>query len=120
MFNFMWVDNYEKRKVGLFEAHWGAVSTVAVNDGDLPFETAVKHRDYRRDDEMDDPEAKWIIVEAYGSKAEAAAGHERWIKTMTSEPLPAELKDCCNAGIAAFGEVLGMNTTFKRKEQSCS
>ena len=98
--------NYEDRKVEQTEFDWGYISTARVSDGEQPFETAVCSDEYA---EADDPDATdgMTIVEAYDSHEAAQKGHSRWVKTMTESP-PDELVDCCNAGIADFGDSLGM------------
>lgn len=95
MFDFLsMADNYESRKVGLHKAGDLVVSTAAVTDGEHPYETAVKHPDYNGN--------SLIIVESYDSKEDAQAGHDRWISTMSAEPLPDFLQDCQNSKISAF------------------
>ena len=86
------LDNYGDRKVAKDYYDWGFVSTVAVNDGKQPFETAVQHPNYNGGD--------MVIVEAYDTRDEAQAGHARWVQTMTSDSLPETLKDCSNSYIA--------------------
>lgn len=99
MFDFMsMAGNYEDRKVARDELEWGFVSTAEVNDGVKPFETAVRSKLYARVDkpyQTDD----MIIVEAYQSREEAAAGHTRWVAAMTGDNPPKELVDCCNSGV---------------------
>lgn len=77
--------DYERRKVGRFDAEWGFVSTALVTDADKPYETAVKHRDYNDD--------KIVIVEAYDTKEHAETGHAQWVSAMTTIPLPDFLVD---------------------------
>lgn len=96
------VDSYNDDKTGLF------ISTARVTDGKQPFETAVGHPDYRDD-------GKLVIVEAYDTKAEAQRGHDKWLRLMTTEPLPDKLVDCCNAGLADFASALGSDFTYPRK-----
>lgn len=84
--------DYERRKVGRFDAEWGFVSTAFVTDADKPYETAVKHRDYNY--------GKIVIVEAYDTKEQAEAGHAQWISTMTTQPLPDFLVDKGESGIS--------------------
>jgi hypothetical protein len=103
MFDFLSdMGNYEDRCIGRYDAEWGFVSTARVSDGRQPFETAVQHRRYRDDGKM-------VIVEAYETEKAAQAGHSRWVAAMTAKTLPAELRDCANAGICEFGELLGAN-----------
>lgn len=61
------------------------VSTIKCQDTVLPYETAVSHPDFNDD--------KLIIVGSYSTIGEALAGHEKWIKVMTTEPLPEFLRD---------------------------
>lgn len=68
------------------------VSTVRVNDGDHPYETAIAHPEYNR--------GAMVIVEAYDTREEAAAGHERWVAAMTAPTLPESLADCRNSYIS--------------------
>ena len=87
--------NYADRKVARFDVDGGAsVSTARVSDGRQPFETAVSHPDYNSN--------KWVIVEAYDTKNEAQAGHDKWVKAMTTEPLLEELRDCANSRVEQF------------------
>lgn len=91
--------NYEQRKVANHKAENGSeVDTARVSDGRQPFETAVSHPDYNNDE--------WVIVEAYDTKELAQLGHDRWVKTMTTEPLPEELRDCANSGVQQFCDAL--------------
>lgn len=91
---FAMLGNYESRCVGRWEDETGdkMVSTAYVTDGLKPYETAFQHPDYNNGD--------MVIVESYDTEEEAKAGHERWQKIMTDGPLPDELRDCCNAGLA--------------------
>lgn len=88
MFGFLdMFGNYEDRKVGRYhdEATGVFVSTAWVNDSDPPWETAVEHPNYNG--------GKMVIVEHYHSREAAETGHEKWVQTMTTEPLPALLVD---------------------------
>jgi hypothetical protein len=101
--------NYEDRKVGRDDFNWGFVSTCSVSDGRKPYETGIRHKDYNGD--------RLVVVECYDSKAKAAIGHKRWVKTMTSKKLPATLKDCANAQVSQMCEVAGVQMKFKRGEK---
>ncbi len=93
MFEFMdMIGNYEERKVDRFSKGNLIVDTCSVTDSDKPFETAVKHPKFNQE--------KWIVVELYDTKEEAQEGHNKWIKIMTAEKLPLELKDISSAKIA--------------------
>lgn len=97
MFNFFRdIDNYETRRIGKWvnEDATSMVSTACVSDGQQPYETAFQHPDYN-DGEM-------VIVEAYDTKDQAIAGHERWLKIMQTDPLPDHLEDCANSEIASL------------------
>lgn len=83
---------HEMKVVAHHEADDLFVDTAWVADGMRPFETAVRHADYH--DNM------MVIVEAYDTREEAEAGHARWLKAMSEEPLPEELVDCMNARVA--------------------
>jgi len=109
MFNFLnMFGNYEERKVDRYEGEGLMVSTAAVNDSTKPYETAVKHIDYKDD--------KHIIVELYDTKEEAKAGHDKWVGVMTAKTLPVELIDVSTSEIFEVADVLGvaMNRTFKK------
>ena len=98
MFNFFsMADNYEDRKVDRYEADGMIIDTASVTDGNQPYETGICHPEYNKGD--------WVIVEAYDTKEEAQAGHEKWVARMTSGNLPSSLRDCQNAGISQlFGD----------------
>ena len=96
MFNFLQdIDNYDDRCIGRYPPEGDfLVDTAAVSDGRLPYETAIKHPEYN--------DGNMIIVEAYPNKEGAQAGHEKWIKTMITEPLPEVLVDCKNAELMSL------------------
>lgn len=103
--------NYDSRKVGRDDFDWGFVSTCSVTDGEKPYETAVAHNEYRDAGNM-------VIVEHYDTKDEAAAGHAKWVQTMTTEPLPEKLVDCANAAIAQLAGAFGADFTYARKARA--
>jgi hypothetical protein len=106
MFNFLYdMDNYDDRKVDRYNSDDFQISTASVSDGRQPYETAIMHIEYNDD--------KWIIVESYSSMDEAQIGHNKWVKIMTTEPLPEKLVDCQNAYIASLLDE--KNCTFFRK-----
>ena len=110
MFSFMdMAGNLEDRKVGRYKEGDVFVSTVSVTDGREPYETAVGHPLYN--------DSSLVIVECYSTKGEAQAGHDRWVKTMTANELPDELRDCSNAGISQLVEGLGGDMVFPKKEE---
>ncbi len=80
---------YYLRVVGKYEKKRVLISTAKVHEGKLPYETAIKHPLYDK--------REWIVVEAYATLKEASDGHNRWVKTMTTNPLPEELKECPNS-----------------------
>ena len=80
------VERYDDENVGLM------VSTASVNDGSHPYETAVAHPEYNDGD--------MVIVEAYDTKKDAKAGHERWVTAMTAKELPERLVDCANSEVS--------------------
>ncbi|MCH7964101.1 MAG: hypothetical protein IH852_09195 [Bacteroidetes bacterium] len=111
MFDFLQdIGNYEQRKIARYEKDTLMIDTCSVSDGNKPFETAIKHPDYRN--------GEWIIVEAYNTISEAKAGHKRWCKTMQKSKLPIQIADCANSHIEQFIEPSGR--TFKREKQGSS
>lgn len=107
MFNFFQdFTTYEQRKVARFEQGPLTVSTTRVSDGKRPYETSIKHPDYNR--------GKWLPVEAYNTREEAEAEHERWVQRMTANPLPDSLTDCCNSEIGQLARDMGMPTEHRR------
>lgn len=88
---------YDERVVDRFEDAENEilVSTALVTDAELPYETAIAHPEYN--------EGKIIVVETYGTKEFAQEGHNRWVKTITTEPLPENLT--CK-GVAASALIL--------------
>lgn len=79
------------------------ISTARVSDGSKPYETAIRSVLYDMDGSM-------CIVEAYNTKEDAKAGHEKWLEIMTNGPWPDELVDCQNARISQMREEI----RFKR------
>lgn len=81
------------------------VDTVGgISDSEHSYETAVAHPEYN--------DGKWIIVEGYDTEKDARAGHEKWVKTMTADNLPNELRDVSTATVAELAEALG--SEFRR------
>lgn len=70
-----------------------------MTDSDHPYETAVAHPSYNR--------GNWVIVESYDTEEDARNGHNKWVKTMTADSLPAILKDVSTATIAKMCEEVG-------------
>ncbi len=83
------VGNYDERVVARYEVEDLVIDTARVSDGRQPYETAVRHPSYNSGD--------WVIVEGYTTERDSAIGHNRWVKAMTTLPLPTVLTDCCNA-----------------------
>jgi hypothetical protein len=81
------IGNYEDRCVGREDIDGQTfISTAHVTDGAHPYDT----------------------------KADAEAGHAKWVAAMKAEELPAELVDCCNAEIAEFCDALSPDADWKR------
>ena len=99
--------NYSSRLVLTYRAPGLVVDTARVSDGDHPYETAVAHPDY--------DQGKLIIVEAYDTEADARAGQARWVKIMSTAPLPEELEDCANSAVAQLLRAAGDRLVFPRK-----
>ena len=109
MFSFLQdMGNYDSRKVDRSEYTWGFISTAEVSDGEMPYETAVRHKDYNGGD--------MVIVDKYDSSAQARVGHAKWVKTMMAKELPTELVDCNNSMISQLCIKMGGETTYKRNQ----
>ena len=93
------IGSYKSRAVARYgENHDDLViDTCEVYDGAQPFETGIKTPRY----------PGWCIVEAYDTREEAQAGHDRWVATMTGPNAPERLHDCANAKIAQAMDKLG-------------
>lgn len=94
LLDFLMADDYESRKVARFEQGDLMVSTAKVIDSTFLYETAVAHPNYN--------DGEIVIVDNYDTLSDAKKGHERWVKIMTTEPLPERLKDVSGAGIASL------------------
>jgi len=107
MFEFLnMLDDYEERAVDRFEGENGLiVDTVAIDDSDLPFETAVKYPLYNEGD--------WVVVEQYETSELAQEGHDKWVATMTADKIPAQLETNCTASIAKLNEAVGNPMSFE-------
>jgi hypothetical protein len=88
MFNFLgMMGTYEQRVVARYEKDGVTLDTAYVTDyPDMPYETGLQHPDYNG--------GKWVIVEAYKTKEEAQAGHDKWVALYESGNLPKKIKDC--------------------------
>lgn len=95
MFDFLLgIGNRSERLVANSIVGAAEIDTCRVTDGDEPFETGIEHPEYN--------DGKWVIVEAYPTRAAAEAGHARWVDVMSKEVLPDQLVDCQNAAISKF------------------
>lgn len=102
--------NYDSRKVDRYEDGDLVVSTARVTDSDKPYETAVMHPLYN--------DGKFVIVELYDTEDEARNGHEHWVRTMTQDELPDELRDVSTASIVSLSKALGYDPTGSRKKKT--
>jgi hypothetical protein len=73
------------------------------------YETGVAHPEYNDGD--------WVIVESYDTENDARDGHEKWVKIMTADSLPAELMDISTSTIANMCETVGGNS-FRRNPRT--
>lgn len=95
MFSFLdMMSNYEDRKVDNFEEGDLFIDTCAVNDSAKPYETAIGHPNYN--------DGKLVIVELYDTKEQAQEGHNKWVKIMTTEPLPERLYDASQNALSSL------------------
>lgn len=85
MFGLENLGNYDDRKIDRYETDDLTVSTCKVLDSRDPFETAISHPEYNN--------SKFIVVETYLDREAAQEGHNKWVKIMTSDTLPDELRD---------------------------
>ncbi len=94
-------DTYWLRKVARTpdQDDW-LIDTCLVVDSDMPFETAVRHKDYA--------DGQIIIVELYPTKELALAGHQRWVDLMTAEVLPDSLTVVSTSRAAILAEANGI------------
>lgn len=80
MFDFGWLDmlgTYEERKVDNFRNDLFCVDTVSVTDRDLPYETAISHKDFNNGD--------WIILGWRGTKEEAQEYHDEIVERFLND-----------------------------------
>jgi hypothetical protein len=63
-----------------------------MTDSDHFYETGISHISYNNGD--------WIIVEGYDTEEDARNGHNKWVKIMTDESLPAILNDVSTSFLA--------------------
>ncbi len=107
MFNYMSMyGTYEQRVVANTEVDGGVIDTCYVTDASKDYETGISHPKYNNGD--------WIIVEAYDTKEQAEAGHEKWVKYLSTQPV--ELKDNGVSSIGSLGKLVGCGIVFKRED----
>jgi len=82
--------DFAEREVAQYNQDSLFVDTCRVNDGKKPYETAVAFPLYN--------DGSMVIVEAYDTKEEAQAGHDKWVNIMLTCP-PDKLVDCQNGSI---------------------
>jgi len=115
MFDFLFDDDYETRKVDHYETEELIVDTCAANDQPEPYEyeTAIRHKRYR--------DGKWIVVGLYKTKSESILGHKKWIGVMTAKKLPELLVDVSGIVITKMIDMLEKEDEtwriFKRKKE---
>ncbi len=101
MFNILgMMDNHAERLVACYEGDTCTVDTCLVTDSSQPYETGIQSTHYN--------DNKWIIVEQYDDRESAQAGHDRWVKKMTTGS-PATLTDVSTCEIAEFAKILGVD-----------
>jgi hypothetical protein len=88
MFEFLnMVGTHEQRAVANYKKDGVELDTCSVTDySDKPYETGLLHPKYNK--------GKWVIVEAYKTKEEAQAGHDKWVALLESGNLPSKIEDC--------------------------
>ena len=87
---------YDQRKIKNDQSGGGVVNTASVYDSPRPYETGIKHPNYR--------DGKWIIVECYDSMEEALAGHQKWVDHLSQNP--KALTDVSECEIAQSADAL--------------
>lgn len=105
MFNAFFIPG---KKIDRFKLDDLVVSTIAPSDNS-GYETAVSHPNYDR--------GHFIVVEEYSTIEAAKEGHERWVKTMTTLPLPESLVDVGTNMIATLATILGADPKSPYEEQ---
>jgi len=106
MFSFLNdMGNYEERKIANYENNGVEVDTCFCSDTEKAIETAVRHPKYN--------DGKWIIVDYADTVPEALLKHNKWVKKMTSEKLPKEIKDVGTAVIAKLVDVFSSDDNWR-------
>ena len=103
------IGNYEQRKVANHKDDNVTVDTVRITDSDHNFETAVLSDEYKS--------GKWIVLEEYDTIEQAKVGHDKWVKIMTTEPLPETITDVSTSNVVNALREAGGQTEFKRKKR---
>ena len=106
IFNFLFADPYEERKVDNTIVNLAEIDTVAVNDSNKPFETAIKHPYYDNNE--------WTVVELYDTKEEAQIGHDKWVEVFRNK-LPEKLTDVSTSYIANFVDII-LKNNWRQKD----
>ncbi len=98
---------YEERMVARFENDETGlvISTAAVFDTSMPFETGILHPRYN--------DGKWVIVKQYHDRESAEQGHEKWVKAMNHPQLPTVLEDVSDNFAAEMIRALGGDMIFE-------
>jgi hypothetical protein len=79
------IGNYNERVVDNFKNDLFTIDTALVTDRSLPYETAVKHKDFNYGD--------WIVLEWSDTKEEAQKTHDKWVEYFQNNDVQ-EIKDC--------------------------
>lgn len=72
---FSMMGNYEERVVARFDSDEFSIDTAYVTDRELPYETAIAHKDFRG--------GEWIILGWSGTKEEAQKFHDEMVAYYT-------------------------------------
>ena len=86
--------------------------TVPDSESQKSCETAIAHHDYNHGD--------WVVVEMYDDEDAAEAGHDRWVKTMTTRPLPPSLYDVCDCASFLEHDAACSGTHWRIRPKQCS
>lgn len=95
------VGNYESRSVGYWCSELDKscmLSTALVTDGVKPFESAMAHPSYNG--------GQIIILEAYDTKEQAQAGHEKYLAIAKADGWPDEITERNNSEVGLLLESL--------------
>lgn len=89
-----------------FEQDEIIVDTCRVADSSKPWETGVYHPSYN--------DGQCIIVALYDTKEEAKAGHDKWVRIVTAEKLPAQIKDVSDCFWAQLARGVDGDMVFEK------